>query len=63
MARAAASNASARAPSPVTTISRGAQPQIDGVEQRHVHVEIIDRRRRDGGDQPVGFLPPAHRRR
>jgi hypothetical protein len=38
---------------------RGAQSQIDGVEQRHVHVEIFDRLRRDGRDQPIGFLPPG----
>ena len=37
----------------------GAQPQIDGVEQRHVHVEILDRLRRDGGDQPVGLVAPG----
>ena len=37
----------------------GAQPQIDGVEQRHVHVEILDGRRRDRRDQPVGFVAPA----
>ena len=36
----------------------GAQAQIDGIEQRHVHVEIFDRLRRDGGDQPVGLFAP-----
>ena len=37
----------------------GAQPQVDGVEQRHMHVEVLDRERRDRRDQPVGFPAPA----
>ena len=38
---------------------RGAQPQIDGVEERHVHVEVLDGGRRDRRDQPVGLFAPA----
>ena len=37
----------------------GAQPEIDGIEQRHVHVEIFRGRRCDRGDQSVGFVAPA----
>ena len=37
----------------------GAQPQVDGVEERHVHVEVFDCLRSDSGDQPVGLLPPG----
>ena len=33
----------------------GAQPQIDGIEQRHMHVEVLDGLRRDGRDQPIGL--------
>ena len=37
----------------------GAQPQIDGVEQFHVHVNVLDRGRRDRRDQAVRLVPPA----
>ncbi len=37
----------------------GAQPQVDDIEQRHMHVEVLDRERRDRRDQPVGFPAPA----
>ena len=49
----------ATAPSPVTTISRRAQPQIDGVEQRHMHVKVFGGERRDGGDQAIGLIAPG----
>ena len=34
----------------------GAEPQIDGVEQRHVHEEILHRVRGDRSEQPVGLV-------
>ena len=58
-ARAAASSASARAPSPVTTISAARSRRSMALRRAMWHVHVLDSRRRDGGDQPVGLLSPV----